>query len=136
MNAINDQKIKTYDELNVSEKELIDCFRQMKLLSDQSRFELFSYKLTDLLNKYEEILELREETQALLFDVLEEIDKNDLSSIHVDYEKLGMNRQVEADNIAEEVNIVQEYKAGFDEALDMIYSGVAEELIISEENNW
>ena len=68
--------------------------------------------------------------------MLEEIDKNDLSSIHIDYEKLGMNRQVEANHIAEEVNIVQEYKAGFDEALDMIYSGVAEELIISEENNW
>ena len=136
MNAINDQKIKTYDELNVSEKELIDCFRQMKLLSDQSRFELFSYKLTDLSNKYEDILELRKETQALLFDVLEEIDKNDLSSIHIDYEKLGMNRQVEANHIAEEVNIVQEYKAGFDEALDMIYSGVAEEVLISEENNW
>ncbi|WP_296867025.1 hypothetical protein [uncultured Methanobrevibacter sp.] len=47
-----------------------------------------------------------------------------------------MNRQVEADNIAEEVNIVQEYKAGFDVALDMIYSGVAEEVLISEENNW
>ena len=136
MNTINNQKIKTYDELNVSEKELIDCFRQMKLLSDQSRFELFSYKLTDLLNKDEDILELRKETQALLFDVLEEIDKNDLSSIHVDYEKLGRNRQVEADNIAEEVNIVQEYKAGFDVALHMIYSGVAEDLLIREENNW
>ena len=91
MNAFNNQKIKTYDELNVSEKEVIDCFRQMKLLSDKACFELFSYKLTDLLNKYEDILELRKETQALLFDVLEEIDKNDLSSIHVDYEKLGRN---------------------------------------------
>ena len=104
----------------------------MKLLNDQARFELFSYKLTDLLNKYEEILELREETQALLFDVLEEIDKNDLSSIHVDYEKLGMNRQVELNNISEEVNIVEEYKTGFDVALDMIYSGVAEDLLINE----
>ena len=67
--------------------------------------------------------------------MLEEIDKNDLSSIHMDYEKLGRNRQVEADNIAEEVNIVQEYKAGFDEALDMIYSSVAEQLLIQDENN-
>ena len=56
MNAINDQKIKTYDELNVSEKELIDCFRQMKLLSNQARFELFSYKLTDLLNNMKKYL--------------------------------------------------------------------------------
>ena len=60
------------------------------------------------MNKYEDLLELRKETRALLFDVLEEIDKNDLSSMHVDFEKLGRNRQVEADNIAEYVDIVQE----------------------------
>ena len=133
---MSNSEIKRYDELSATEKEVMDTFRKMKLLSDQARFELFSYKLTDLLNKYEEILESRKKTQALLFDVLEEIDKNDLSSIHVDYEKLGRNRQVEADNIAEEVNIVQEYKAGFDVALHMIYSGVAEDLLIREENNW
>ena len=136
MNSINNQKIKTYDELNVSEKELIDCFRQMKLLSDQSRFELFSYKLTDLLNKYGDLLELRKELHALLFDVLEEIDKNDLSSIHVDYEKLGKNRMQEENNIREEINIVEEYKFGFSEALQLIYDGTAEQLLIQEENNW
>ena len=136
MNSINNQKIKTYDELNVSEKELIDCFRQMKLLSDQARFELFSYKLTDLLNKYEDILELRKEAQALLFDVLEEIDKNDLSSIHVDYEKLGKNRMQEENNIREEINIVEEYKFGFSEALQLIYDGTAERILIEDENSW
>ena len=76
---MSNDEIKRYDELSATEKEVMDTFRRMKLLSDQARFELFSYKLTDLLNKYEEILELRKETQALLFDVLEEIDKNDLS---------------------------------------------------------
>lgn len=45
-----------------------------------------------------------------------------------------MNRQVEADNIAEEVKIVEEYKLGFEEALDMIYSSIAEKLLINEEN--
>ncbi|MBE6511142.1 MAG: hypothetical protein E7Z74_07795 [Methanobrevibacter millerae] len=79
---MNNDEIKRYDELNVDEKDVIDCFRQMKLLSDQARFELFSYKLTDLLNKYEDLLELRKETQALLLDVLEEIDKNELSSTY------------------------------------------------------
>ena len=133
---MNNEKIRTYDELAPEEKEVMDTFRTMKLSYDQARFELFSYKLTGLHEKYGYLIELRKETQALLFDVLEEIDKNDLSSIHVDYEKLGRNRQVEADNIAEEVNIVQEYKAGFDVALHMIYSGVAEDLLIREENNW
>ena len=133
---MSNEELNKYDQCNVDDKEVIDCFRQMKLLSDQARFELFSYKLTDLLNKYEDLLELRKETQALLLDVLEEIDKNELSSIHVDYEKLGMNRQVELNNISEEVNIVQEYKVGFDEALALIYDGTAEKILIQDECNW
>ena len=52
------------------------------------------------------------------------------------YEKLGMNRQVELNNISEEVNIVQEYKVGFDEALALIYDGTAEKILIQDECNW
>lgn len=133
---MNNEKIKPYNQLNNNEQEVIDSFRKMKLLMDQSRFELFSYKLTDLLTKYESLLELRNETQALLFDVLEELDKNGLSAIDVSYEELGRNREAELNNIHAELNIIKEYKVGFNEALDMIYSGVAEELLISEENNW
>ena len=131
---MNNEKIKTYDELNVTEKELIDCFRQMKLLSDQSRFELFAFKLENLLEKYETIIQLRKESQAILFDILDEIDKNELSTIDVDYEILGRNREADLNHIAEEIYLIEEYKAGFDEALHMIYSGVAEEILISEEN--
>lgn len=101
---------------------------------NQVRFELFSYKLTDLLEKYEGLLELRKETQALLFDILKEIDQHGLAGIDVDYEKLGRNREAEADNIAEEVNIVKEYKVAFDEGLALINNGVAEQVIIGIEN--
>lgn len=131
---MNSEKIKTYDELNIDEKEVIDCFRQMKLLSDQSRFELFAFKLENLLEKYETIIQLRKESQAILFDILDEIDKNELSTIDVDYEILGRNREADLNHIAEEIYLIEEYKAGFDEALHMIYSGVAEEILISEEN--
>ncbi len=49
------------------------------------------------------------------FDVLEEIDKHDLSCIDIDYEKIGRNRQAEADSIREELNVVNEYNVAFDE---------------------
>ena len=136
MKQIDNQKIKTYDECNADEKEVLDSFRKMKLMFDQARYELFSYKLTDLLEKYECLLEMRQETQALLFDVLEEIDQHGLSGIDVDYEKLGRNRQAEADNIAEEVNVVTEYKTAFDEGLALISSGAAEQAILDAENSW
>lgn len=74
----NDER-RTYDELNIDEQEVLDSFRKMKLLWDQARFELFSYQLTDLLEKYEDLLELRKETQALLFEILKKIDQHDLA---------------------------------------------------------
>ena len=106
----------------------------MKLNYDQARFELFAYRLTDLLNKYESLLELRRETQAMFFELLDKIYENQLTAIDVNYEKFGRNRQVEEDYITEEVNIIQEYKLGFDEALQLIYDGTAERLLIDEEN--
>ena len=42
----------------------------------------------------------------------------------------------EENNIREEINIVEEYKLGFSEALQLIYNGTAEQLLIQEENNW
>ena len=136
MKQICNQKIRTYNECTSDEKEVLDSFRKMKLLFDQARYELFSYKLTYLLEKYEGLLEMRHETQALLFTVLQEIDQHGLAGIDIDYEKLGRNRQAEADNIAEEVNMVKEYKTAFDEGLALISSGIAEQAILDAENSW
>lgn len=135
MKHIDNKKIRTYNECTADEKEVLDSFRKMKLLFDQARYELFSYKLTDLLEKYECLLEMRKETQALLFTILDEIDQHGLA-VDVDYEKLGRNRQAEADNIAEEVNVVTEYKTAFDEGLALISSGAAEQTILDAENSW
>lgn len=54
--------------------------------------------------------------------MLEEINKNDLSSI--DYEKLGKNREDELDNIVKEVNMSSIVQYKFNEVLHKIYSGV------------
>lgn len=79
--------------------KLIDCFRAMKLNHDQAQFELYSYRLNDLLAKYENLVEIRKDTQALLFEILEEIDKDGLSSIDVSAEELGQNREADLNNI-------------------------------------
>ena len=107
----------------------------MKLNHDQAQFELYSYRLNDLLAKYGNLVEMRKDTQALLFEILEEIDKDGLS-IDVSAEELGRNREADLNNISNEIYLVQEYKAGFDEALDMIYYGVAEQILIEDENKF
>jgi hypothetical protein len=42
---MNSKKIRTYDELDVDEKEVLDSFRQMKLLYDYARFKYIDFKL-------------------------------------------------------------------------------------------
>lgn len=122
--------------MDIDEKELLDIFRTMKLGYDQARFELYSHRLNDLIEKYENIVEMRRDAQASFFELLEKIDKDDLSAIDVSYEKFGRNRQVEEDYINEELHVLQEYNVGFDEALALIYDGTAERILIDEENNW
>ena len=47
---MNEDKIKTYNELNNDEKEVMDSFRKMKLLYDHSRFRLHKLQVEDLIN--------------------------------------------------------------------------------------
>ena len=42
---MNKEKIRKYDELEDDEKEVLDAFRQMKLMSDYNRFKLYNSKL-------------------------------------------------------------------------------------------
>ena len=42
---MNEDRFRTYDELEDDEKEVLDAFRQMKLMSDYNRFKLYNSKL-------------------------------------------------------------------------------------------
>lgn len=44
---MTEDKFRTYDELEDYEKEVLDAFRQMKLISDYNRFKLYKYKVED-----------------------------------------------------------------------------------------
>lgn len=46
----------------------------------------------------------------------------------------GRNRQVEEDYINGEIDIINEFRPGFNEALQLIYEGTAERLLVDEEN--
>ena len=132
---MNNDKIRTYNELDIDEKEILDTFRTMKLNHDQARFELYSYRLNDILVKYENLIVMRKDTQVLFFEILKEIDEYGLT-IDVCAEELGRNREADLNHINHEINIIQEYAVGFNEALSLIYDGTAEQILIQEESNW
>ena len=52
---MTEDRFRTYDELEDDEKEVLDAFRQMKLMSDYNRFKLYKFKVEDLINDYEQL---------------------------------------------------------------------------------
>ena len=75
---MDEEKIRTYDELEADEKEVLDVFRQMKLMSDYNRFKLYKFKIEDLIKDYEQLKQLRQDIQEKYFSVYEELVTEEL----------------------------------------------------------
>lgn len=75
---MNNEKIRTYGELNIDEKEVLDSFRKMKLMYDPARFKLRNIQVEDLIKDYEELKKLREEIQVKYFSIYEDLLADDL----------------------------------------------------------
>ncbi|WP_400197802.1 hypothetical protein [Methanobrevibacter smithii] len=128
-------RFKTYDELEDDEKEVLDAFRQMKLMSDYNRFKLYSYKVEDLIKDYEQLKQLRENIQAKYFSVYDELLNEELIEGELDATIWGITREQENETLDSELRLMSEIKTNFDLAIKMIESGDAEQLIIDDENN-
>lgn len=131
---MTDKKIRTYDELNVDEKEVIDCFRQMKLLCDHARFRLHRSHVEELIKNYEELKKLREEIQVKYFSIHEELLSEDLIEGELDASIWGITREHENETWDAELRLMSDIKTNFDIAINMIESGEAEKSIIDAEN--
>ena len=133
INMDND-KIRTYDELEADEKEVLDVFRQMKLMSDYNRFKLYKFKVEDLIKDYEQLKHLREEIQAKYFSVYEELVNEELIEGELDASIWGITRDHENETWDAELRLISDIKTNFDIAIKMIESGEAEQSIIDDEN--
>lgn len=132
---MNEDKIRTYDELKDDEKEFLDAFRQMKLISDYNRFRLYRYKVEDLISDYEQLKKLREEIQVKYFSIYDELLAEDLIEGELDAGDWGITRDHENEVWDSEIRLMSDIKTNFDIAIAMIESGEAEQAIIDDENN-
>ena len=128
-------RIRTYNELNVDEKELIDAFRQMKLLCDHARFKYHRIQVENLIRDYEELKKLREDIQVKYFSIHEELLSEDLIDGELDASDWGIIRERENETWSSELRLMGDFKTEFDVAIAMIESGEAEQAIIDDENN-
>ena len=135
------EKIKTYNECSADEKEVLDSFRQMKLLYDHARlydyarFRLYKNKVEDLLNDYEELKKLRENIQFKYFSIYDELVNEKLIEGELDASIWGNAREHENEVWDAELRLMSDIKTNFDIAIRMIESGEAEQAIIDAENN-
>ena len=131
---MNNEKIKTYDECSVDEKEVLDSFRKMKLLYDHARFKLHRIQVEDIIKDYEELRKLREEIQVKYFSIYEELLAEDLIEGELDASVWGITREYENEVWDSEIRLMSDIKTNFDIAIHMIENGEAEQAIIDEEN--
>ena len=115
-------------------KEIIDSFRQMKLLYNHARFRLYKNKVEDLLNDYEDMKKLRDDIQFKYFSIYEELIGGKLIEGELDVNIWGNTREHENETWDSEVRLMSDIKTNFDIALNMIESGEAEQSIIDAEN--
>lgn len=130
---MNNYKIKTYGELNVEQKYVMDTLRDMKLGYDKARFELINYQLNNLITNYEKLMELRKEIQEQFFTVIETIKDNELDDVDVNAHEYQQIRDKENATWEAELNIICNYKYQIDEGLELLNSGVVEQILIAEE---
>lgn len=87
---MNEDKIRTYDELEDDEKGVLNVFRQMKLMSDYNRFKLYKFKVEDLIKDYEQLKQLREEIQVKYFSIYDELQTEELIEGKLDASDWGI----------------------------------------------
>ena len=131
---MTEDRFRKYDELKADEKEVLDAFRQMKLMSDYNKFKLYSYKVEDLINDYEKLKQLRQTIQEKYFSIYEELLNENLIEGELDASVWGITRENEDETWDSELQLLSEIKTHFDIAIKMIESGDAEQIIIVEEN--
>lgn len=129
-----EDRFRKYDELEDDEKEVLDVFRQMKLLADYNKFKLYKYKVEDLIEDYEELKKLREEIQAKYFSVYDELVNEELIEGELDASIWGITRDHENETWDSELQLMSEIKTNFDIAINLIETGEAEQMIIDDEN--
>ena len=131
---MNEEKIRTYNELDINEKEVIDSFRKMKLMYNHARFKLRNIQVEDLIKDYEELKKLREEIQVKYFSIYGDLLADDLIEGELDASLWGITREHENETWDAELRLMSEIKTNFDIAINLIESGEAEQVIIDAEN--
>lgn len=109
-----------------------DEMDRLQLELDCERFRLMSFQLDNLLEEYNQLLELRENIQLKFFTTIENVKKNGIP-VNEDYERWEKLRTSERDGWNEEIDLIANLKYDVDDNLKLLDNTRMRRSLISKE---
>ena len=126
--------MKKYDDLNQNEKEILEIIRNFRLSKDHAILSLYSFKINDLIEDYNQLIDLRKTIQMKYFDIYDEIYNLNFVDNELNKNQWAYNLENEENLWTDELNTLYALKNNIEESIELIESGKAKEMIIDEEN--
>ncbi len=111
---------------------ILDEFRKMKINYDLERFKLMSYQLENIIDKYELLIETRQNIQEEYFKTLQNIENNEIE-VNIDYSRWDSIRLSEDIEWKRELDELSDLKYEIDKAIGLLKNGEIEKRLIEEE---
>ena len=127
------QKIRNYNELNDDEKFVVEFFREMKIECETAKYELMFYLISDLINEYLELQQLRNDIQERYFAVLKKINESEFADVDVDYKEWDEIRAYENTRWNEELESLTGFKHYLDDILYQFKNVAIKQQMIDEQ---
>lgn len=112
--------------------EVLNDFRKMKIKCDIEHYTFISYKLNQLIEKYEKLISQREEIQEEYFQIMEDLNEDNLN-LKANYERWDKIRSNEKSEWNYELNKIINLKHEIDITLKLLKNGEIEKILIEEE---
>lgn len=104
----------------------------MKINYDLERFKLMSYQLENIIDKYELLIETRQNIQEEYFKTLQNIENNEIE-VNIDYSRWDSIRLSEDIEWKRELDELSDLKYEIDKAIGLLKNGEIEKRLIEEE---
>ena len=118
--------------MNQNVIEILNDFRKMKINYDIEHYTFISYKLNHLIEKYEKLISQREEIQEKYFQIIDDINDNDIN-LEINYERWDKIRSNEKSEWNYELNEIINLKHDINLILKLLRNGEIEKILIEEE---
>ena len=115
--------IKSYEEMNADEKEILDAFWNLKIQSSYHKYRLYKFKIDNIFMYYRLLKKLRAEIQSHYFKLMEDLKEDGLIKGDLNLDVWSINRSNEDATWKAELDFLDNINRDFEIALGMIDKG-------------